>query len=661
MVHCMHRLYECCRTYNKPVVMHIGREPKSTAYRCDPYEHFMTEQHADSSRPEPAWQCNLGATPVPDGGVRFRVWAPRVRELSVVLPRRQGTPVHLSAEGNGYFSGLVTGITEGERYFYLLDGEIARPDPASRFQPEGVHGPSQVVALGRYVWHDHRWTGIPLTDYIIYELHVGTFTPAGTFAGAIDRLDYLSDLGITAVELMPVGQFPGERNWGYDGTYIFAPQNSYGGPEGLQRLVDACHQRGLAVILDVVYNHLGPEGNYLHGFGPYFTDRYRTPWGDAVNFDGPDSDPVRHYFIANALYWLDEYHIDALRLDAIHGIYDFSALHILQELTEAVHRLGEALGRRLHVIAESDLNDVRVIHPEKSGGYGLDGQWNDDFHHSLWTLLTGERAGYYGDYGRFADLVKSLREGFVLSGGYSVFRRRRHGSSSAAIPPGQLVVFSQNHDQVGNRMAGERPAKHLSLAQLKLAAATVLLSPYVPLLFMGEEYGEEAPFPYFIDHGDAQLVAAVRRGRLEEFADFAEQGSPPDPQAVATFLSAKVDQEQRRQGDHRAIFSFYRALIRIRKEWAPYFRLSRDRVQIVADEDERMLTIVRNGDGGQLVCLFNYSDQSRVVSSPLAGSTVHVLLDSAEICPPGSRVPVNPSRPDSPTLAPYAVIVYKKE
>ncbi|MGB9079836.1 MAG: malto-oligosyltrehalose trehalohydrolase, partial [Desulfuromonadaceae bacterium] len=445
---------------------------------------------------------DIGATHVA-GGVFFRVWAPSVTSVEVELAGTAPLKSPLQRDGE-YFQGLLP-AAPGDRYWYWLDGSLRRPDPASRSQPEGVHGPSQVIDPA-FAWSDSRWQGIALEEYIFYELHVGSFTPHGTFDGVISRLDYLVDLGITSVELMPVAQFPGERNWGYDGTFPFAPQNSYGGPDGLKRLVDACHARGLAVTLDVVYNHLGPEGNYLHGFGPYFTDRYRTPWGDAVNFDGPGSDPVRGYFISNALHWITEYHIDALRLDAIHGIFDFSALHILRELAESVHRQGAALGRRVYVIAESDLNDVRVINPPESGGHGLDAQWNDDFHHALRALLTGDRTGYYADFGLFSDVVKSFEEGFVLSGGYSSFRRRRHGSSSAGIAPDRLVVFSQNHDQVGNRMRGERPGEHLSTQQLKLAAATVLLSPYLPLLFMGEEYAESAPFPYFVSHGDADLV-----------------------------------------------------------------------------------------------------------------------------------------------------------
>jgi maltooligosyltrehalose trehalohydrolase len=622
----------------------------------------MTKKDICSIKTGFDWQLNLGATLLQDGTVRFRVWAPVVRELSVILPNRGGNPIPLAAEGNGYFSGVADGIAEGERYLFLLDGKMARPDPASRFQPEGVHGSSQVVAADCSIWSDNGWKGTPLDEYIIYELHVGTFTTIGTFDGVISRLDYLCELGITAVELMPVAQFPGDRNWGYDGTYPFAPQNSYGGPDGLKRLIDACHSKGLAVILDVVYNHLGPEGNYLHAFGPYFTDCYRTPWGGAVNYDGPYSDPVRHYFISNALYWITEFHIDALRLDSIHGIYDFSSLHILQELAETVQRLGAALGRRVHVIAESDLNDVRVIMPPESGGYGLDAQWNDDFHHSLRSLLTSDRSGYYGDFGQFSNLVKSFREGFVNSGSYSSFRRRRHGSSSAKIPPGQLVVFSQNHSQVGNRMRGERPGEHLTMQQLKLAAATVLLSPYLPLLFMGEEYAESAPFPYFVSHGDADLVEGVRQGRLEEFASIGNQGSPPDPQAEETYLSAKLDQEQRQAGDQRAIFDFYCELIRLRKECAPLARLSRTDMQVIAGEEDQILSIIRTAGDDQVFCLFNYSDQNCVISPPLASGTLRILLDSSGKFSPGSCVTVYTTRPKTfPTLAPFGVIVYRKE
>lgn len=602
-----------------------------------------------------SFTLDIGAIPF-GGRTLFRVWAPKATSVEVELVG--GTPLKTPLQRDGeYFQGFVA-AAPGDRYWYWLDGTLRYPDPASRSQPDGVHGPSQVIDPA-FVWSDLQWRGSALEKYIIYELHVGTFTREGTFEEIIPHLDYLVDLGVTAVELMPVAQFPGKRNWGYDGTYLFAPQNSYGGPEGLKRLVNACHSRGLAVILDVVYNHSGPEGNYLHGFGPYFTDRYRTPWGDAVNFDGPDSDQVRHYFISNALHWITEYHIDALRLDAIHGIYDFSALHILQELADAVHRQGDSIRRNAYIIAESDLNDVRVVHSVEEGGYGLDAQWNDDFHHSLHTLLTGDQAGYYADFGTFSDLVKSFQEGFVLSGGYSSFRKRRHGSSSAEIPPHQLVVFSQNHDQVGNRMRGERPSEYLSVQQLMLAAATVLLSPYLPLLFMGEEYAESAPFPYFVSHGDANLVEAIRRGRTEEFT---HQGIPPDPQAEGTFQSAKLDPEQRLRGSHSVIFKFYRELIRLRKECTALDNHSRHNMEVVACEEDRLLAIVRSAADEQVFCLFNFSDQKRVITPPLASGTLRILLDSTGNFPSGSCVTVYSTRPKTfPTLAPFGVMIYQKE
>ncbi len=595
------------------------------------------------------------------GSTTFRVWAPTAGSVEVELVDFMALKIPLQRHGE-YFQGSLPAVA-GDRYWYWLDGTLRLPDPASCSQPDGAHGPSQVTD-DSFAWSDSRWQGIALNKYIFYELHVGTFTPDGTFDGAIARLDYLCELGITAVELMPVAQFPGKRNWGYDGTFIFAPQNSYGGPDGLKRLVDACHARGLAVTLDVVYNHLGPEGNYLHGFGPYFTDRYRTPWGDAVNFDGPGSDEVRHYFISNALYWISEFHVDALRLDAVHGIYDFSALHILQELTDAVHQQGAALGRQVHLIAESDLNDVKIINSPKFGGYGLDAQWNDDFHHALRALLTGDRAGYYGDFGLFSHLAVSFREGFVLSGGYSLVRKRRHGNSSAAVPPCRLAVFSQNHDQVGNRMRGERSSEHLSLPQLKLAAATVLLSPYLPLLFMGEEYAETAPFPYFVNHGDPELLESVRQGRLTEFAEFAHQGVPPDPGLESTFLSAKITPEQHHEheGGHQALYAFYRELIRLRKECTAIAGLRREEMQIVTCEKDLLLAVIRSTENSRVLCLFNYSGENRACHTPLISGTFRILLDSSDRTAVGTYVTVTPRSPETfPTLPPFGVIVYSKE
>ncbi|MGH7233014.1 MAG: alpha-amylase family glycosyl hydrolase, partial [Nitrospiraceae bacterium] len=352
------------------------------------------------------WQLDLGAVVSDSSTVRFRVWAPHARTIAVKLINETRGPLVMTSRDFGYFDVIVEGVPSGSLYRYVLDEKTERPDPASRSQPHGVHGPSATVNPGSFRWTDEGWGGLPMDRLIVYELHVGTFTKEGTFRAIIPHLAYLRDeLGVTAIEVMPVAQFPGTRNWGYDGVYPFAPQSSYGGVDGLKELVNACHAHGLAIVLDVVYNHLGPEGNYLEDFGPYFTDHYRTPWGRAINYDGPDSDEVRHYIISNALYWVSEYHIDGLRLDAIHGIYDFSARHILAELTESVHREGERLGRSIVVMAESDLNDVRVIAPPGDGGHGLDGQWSDDFHHALHTVLTGERAGYYEDFGRLEQLA----------------------------------------------------------------------------------------------------------------------------------------------------------------------------------------------------------------------------------------------------------------
>ena len=511
---------------------------------------------------------------------------------------------------------MVHGVKPGTRYFYRLDGNTERPDPASKFQPEGVHGPSQVIDP-HFVWEELHWSGIPFSHYVLYELHVGTFTAQGTFDAIVPHLDELKDLGITAIELMPVAQFPGDRNWGYDGVYPFAVQNSYGGPDGLKRLIDACHQRGLAVILDVVYNHLGPEGNYLNDFGPYFTDRYHTPWGAAINFDGPDSDEVRRFFIENALYWVTEFRLDALRLDAVHGIFDFSALHFLQELAAAVHEQAERLNRRIYVIAESDLNDVRLVRPPELGGYGLDAQWNDDFHHALHTLLTGERTGYYEDFGRLQDLAKAFAEGFVYSGAYSPARRRRHGNTSKDLPAHRFLVCAQNHDQVGNRLKGDRLSALVSFEGLKLAAAVVLLSPFIPLLFMGEEYGETAPFPYFVSHSDPDLIEVVRRGRREEFAYFQGSDEPPDPQAEATRQSASLDHSLRHQGKHRILYELYKELIKLRNEIRAGAGLSKDRLEVVCLERENTLVVRRWGREAQVAAIFHFGDTAVSVNVPL--------------------------------------------
>jgi len=577
------------------------------------------------------WKLDIGATVLEDGSVRFRVWAPRADSISVRIDSAgESRLVSLRREERGYFSTVVDGVREGDRYLYVLDDGTERPDPASRFQPDGVHGPSQIVDPRSFFWTDGAWKGRPLDEFLLYELHVGTFTGEGTFEAVISLLDYLLDLGITAIELMPVAQFPGERNWGYDGVYPFAPQNSYGGPVGLKKLIDACHGRGLAVVLDVVYNHLGPEGNYLHGFGPYFTDRYRTPWGEAVNFDGPYSDEVRRYFFDNALHWVCEYHVDGLRLDAVHGVFDFSARHFLKELAAEIHREAETLGRNVYVIAESDLNDVRLVDPPDKGGYGLDGQWNDDFHHILHTLLTGEKDGYYQDFGGVGQLAKTLHDRFVYSGQYSRYRHRRHGNSAVGRPARQFVVFAQNHDQVGNRMFGERLTTLVSFESLKLAAGVLLLSPYIPLLFMGEEYGEEAPFLYFISHSDPGLVGAVREGRKKEFRSFVSRGDPADPDSVETFLRSKTDPENRFAGDHSVLFHFYKTVIALRKNIPALAVPDTNALRVSAREEEESVVVERWKDDCLVVCLFNFNEQDGVVRLPDNGGWWRKLLDSSD-------------------------------
>lgn len=573
----------------------------------------------------------IGADYLGNGRCEFNVWAPLLKDAAVKLVSPAERLIPMKKDNSGYWTALADDVYPGALYLYNLDNEMDRPDPASRYQPDGVHGASQVMDTKEFAWEDYNWRGIALHEMIIYELHAGAFTKEGTFEAVIPYLDYLKGLGISAVELMPVSQFPGRRNWGYDGAYPYAVQNSYGGPSGLKALINACHKNGLAVILDVVYNHLGPEGNYLKNFGPYFTDKYRTPWGEAINFDGPYSDGVRDFFIENAVYWAAEFHFDALRIDAIHGIYDFSAKHILQELAEAVHNHAEKMGRKIYVIAESDLNDVRVINPVETGGYGLDAQWNDDFHHCLHALLTGESNGYYEDFGRIGNLEKAFREGFVYSGDYSVFRKRRHGSSTLERPGHQLVVFSQNHDQIGNRAMGDRLSQSQSFEKLKLAAAAVILSPYIPLLFMGEEYGEKAPFLYFVSHSDEALIEAVRNGRREEFASFQWSGDIPDPQAEKTFLSSKINIELYKQGQHNILFTLYRKLIKLRKDIPALSNLNKKNMEVKGLEDEKALFVRRWHKGDEVFCIYNFNDRDiEFKPAPLKGRWEKIIDSSSE-------------------------------
>jgi len=561
------------------------------------------------------WSLRFGARLEPSG-VEFRVWAPRQRSLHVVPGPDPSKALPMVCNDDGEFAAFAEGIGAGQDYQFLADNRRCLPDPVSRWQPLGVHGPSRVVDPAAFAWTDAHWRGIPLEDYLIYELHTGTFTPEGTFESIIPRLPYLLELGVTAVELMPVAQFPGARNWGYDGVGLYAPQSTYGGPTGLKTLVDACHGAGLAVVLDVVYNHLGPEGNYLEEFAPFFTSAYRTPWGDAINFDGPESDGVRRFFVDNALYWLTEYHIDALRLDAIQGIFDFSAHHILQEVAEAFHTQARLLDRAAYLIAESDLNDARVIQLPSRGGYGVDAQWLDDFHHALHTALTHESRGYFADFEGLPSLRKALTNGYVYDGQRSRVRRRRHGSSSKHRPGKQFVVFSQNHDQVANAFEGMRSANLLSPDQLKLSAAVLLFSPFLPLLFMGQEYGETARFDYFTDHGDPALIQAVREGRSNEIGEFLT-GEFIDPQCAATFEHSKLDWGLLSQPHHAALLAWYRDCISTRKHYAALANCSRSLVRAESDMLNRWLAVERSDpSGSRALLLCNFSNLPQMLTVP---------------------------------------------
>jgi maltooligosyltrehalose trehalohydrolase len=570
----------------------------------------------------------LGAKYRADGSCEFTLWAPSSPHVEVYFPD-EGKTLPLVTEEHGYHRGTAENVNSHARYLYRLNRDKQRADPASRFQPFGVFGPSQIVDLAQFSWDDGEWRGIELKNYILYELHVGTYTPAGTLDAIIDQLPYLKSLGITAIELMPLAQFSGARNWGYDGVLPFAVQNTYGGPRALQRLVNASHQAGLAVVLDVVYNHLGPEGNFLSDFGPYFTDRYKTPWGDAINFDGPHSDDVLKFFVENAVGWVKDFHIDALRLDAIHGIFDRNAKPFLSLLSAAIDEFAAASGRRVYLIAESDLNDARFVLSRDAGGYGLHAQWNDDFHHALHSLQTGERVGYYEDFGTLDHLEKSVRQGYVYTGQYSLYRHRRHGNSACAIGRSQFVVFSQNHDQVGNRMLGERSSTLLTFEAQKLSAGLVLLTPYLPLLFMGEEYGEPAPFLYFTSHEDPDLAQAVRDGRRREFAAFHTVGSPPDPQAETTFLKSKLNQNLHSEGQHKVLWNFYRELIHLRKT-LPALSEPDASILSVTTPDEDCLQIRRTFGENEVLMVFNFGNRAEPRAGEVHSASWRLVLNSAD-------------------------------
>lgn len=605
----------------------------------------------------------IGSSYLGDGRCEFIVWAPKAKEmaLKVSSPEDDGwSHALMEPDDFGYWHASVDGAWPGSRYLYILDGR-ERPDPASHLQPLGVDGPSEVVDHASFKWTDGSWENLHPASMVIYELHTGAFTPEGRLDSIIKRLDDLKDLGINAVELMPVAQFPGERNWGYDGVFPFSVQNTYGGPIALKKLVDECHARGMAVILDAVYNHFGPEGNYALEFGPYLTDIYRTPWGMAMNLDGPESDHVRNFFIENALHWFENYHLDGLRLDAIHAIIDTSAVPFLKVLRRKVGEYAVSKGRPFYLFAEDDLNDTRLVSTDEHS-FGLDALWCDDFHHCLHALLTGEQDGYYADFGAPWQMVKSMNEGFAYSGQYSKYRQRSFGSRSILVPKDRFIVFSQNHDQVGNRMFGERLSALVPFEGLKLAAGTVLLSPYIPLIFMGEEYGEEAPFLYFVSHGGAELIQAVREGRKKEFSAFMQKGEPPSPDDPATFEKSFLAWEKQEEGLHAVLLNLYRILIRIRRE-VPALSPAGSVVHAWGLGEEKIFFLKKELEGSSTFAAFNFNTQARPLEMPFPeGKWVKALDSSEEVWGgPGSALPGVAEAPEDTNMGALSFALYIKE
>jgi maltooligosyltrehalose trehalohydrolase len=551
-----------------------------------------------------------------------RVWAPFAHTLELVAA---GKRLAMRQDASGWWSVEVEhGLAHAE-YAFIIDQTDPVPDPRSPSQPEGVLGFSRPIDHSAFPWSDDGWRQPPLGSAIMYECHVGTFTTAGTFDAAIEHLGYLKGLGISHVELMPVAEFSGNRGWGYDGVDLYAPHHTYGGPEGLKRFVDACHRHGLGVILDVVYNHFGPHGNFLPRFGPYLTDTYRTPWGDAVNLDGEHSREVRRFLCDNALMWLRDYHVDGLRLDAVHAIFDVSAIHFLEQLATEVRALEAQLGRQLMVIAESDLNQPRLVTAFDAGGYGVDAQWSDDFHHAIHAYLTREQSGYYADFGSLANVAKALSSPYVYDGIYSRHRKRIHGRPALSLEADRFVVCIQNHDQIGNRAKGERLGQLISLDLLKIAAALLMTSPFAPLIFQGEEWNASSPFQYFTDHKDPALAQAVREGRRREFAHFVNAADEvPDPQARETFERSKLHWEERECGGHAEMLAWYRNLIELRRQSRRPLRPS----QVAVDFDEAAKWL--HMQGGSLTIVCNFGASKMRVPLPSRERDVRLALASKE-------------------------------
>jgi maltooligosyltrehalose trehalohydrolase len=527
----------------------------------------------------------------------------------------------MTSGSDGCWSVEIPSAKPGDDYGFILDGQGPFPDPRSPSQPNGVHKLSRLVAQNSFQWTDKNFCAQPFASAIIYELHVGTFTPAGTFIFAIEKLDHLVALGVTHIELMPIVEFSGNHGWGYDGVDLFAPHHALGTPDDLKKLVDACHARGLSVILDVVYNHLGPSGNYLAKFAPYFSRKFASAWGEGINFDGADSDGVRQFFCDNALMWLRDFHFDGLRLDAVHGIVDTSATHFLEQLKLEVEKLSAQIQRQLFLIPESDLNDPRLLWPRERGGYNLDAQWSDDFHHALHTVLTRENNGYYSDFGKLEDLAKALRRAFVYDGKFSAHRRRAHGRAVENLSGHKFIGYLQNHDQIGNRALGERSTHLMSLGKLKIGAALVLTSPFVPMLFQGEEWGASSPFFYFTDYQEPELAKAVREGRCREFAMFGwKPEETADPQARKTFEKSKLNWAEISRAPHAEILEWHKKLIRLRRSEPDLSDGEMKNVRVQFDEEKKWLIAGR----GAISIACNFSDKPQML--PLRAKKNSLLL-----------------------------------
>ncbi len=557
----------------------------------------------------------------------LRVWAPLADQVKLLL-LRDNSVYDLKKEENGYWSKQFNHILPNHLYKIIIDGN-AYPDPASIHQPQGVHEASQALNLTSFNWKDEVWEAPQLADMLIYELHTGTFSTEGNFNGIANKLDYLLDLGINTIELMPVAQFPGSRNWGYDGVYPFAVQNSYGGPVELQNLVNICHSKGIAVILDVVYNHLGPEGNYLPNFGPYFTNKYQTPWGRALNFDDEWCDGVRDYFIENTLMWFRDFHVDGLRLDAVHAIKDLSASHFLQQLRYKVNELKKNTGKNYHLIVECDLNDKRFLEPLDKNGFEMDCQWIDEFHHALRVSAGGEQNAYYQDFKPIEHLAKAFTDAYVYDGIYSPHRKRIFGNSTGNLAGSKFLVFSQNHDQVGNRMLGERSSILFSFEMQKLMAVTVFISPFVPMLFMGEEWGERNPFLFFTSHSDQDLIENVRKGRKAEFKDFQSDNEAPDPQEESTFFQSKLQWNLLDQEKHQTLFKFYKALISLKKSVPQLNNPDRSYTNVTHNCEEKTIIVYRGNADEKVICILNFSNQAKEVSINNHKKQLKKIFDSA--------------------------------